>query len=129
MPHTETIELVPTTYDHDRQYTEIGVSAPSEAYLDILAGVEVANIRSRPRRRVRNIQRLPKLELTITQSSDGSWIADERTTAQFGVGTTPHDAVADLFTTISEYLAVMQVRRYQLAPHLLQQLEWLEGRH
>lgn len=125
MPPISTIKLVPATCDPDRQSTEIGVSAPSEAYLSIPMGV--AQNRARPRRRARETQRLPKLELGITQSSDGSWIADERVTGQFGVGTTPPDAVADLFATISGYLAVLQARRYQLAPHLLKQLEWLEG--
>lgn len=98
------------------------VSAPQFLPLEVPA---VPSKRRKPTGVVLREQR--PLDISLTQTQDGQWVADERITFQFGVGATANAAVADLIGTLKNYRGVLRARRYQLAPYLREHLRWLES--
>ena len=76
----------------------------------------------------RSLPDLNKLRMTLEQTKQGRWIADDPETSQFGEGATPAEAVADLMSTLRGYLAALEARQYSLSPELAEHLCILRAR-
>lgn len=127
MPAVRSLSTVPLTraaYAPGSEYTEIGSTTPTLSHMPF-------DIRWQKARRKAKVQpRLidQRLDVTIVQSPEHGWIADESVTGQFGVGPTPSEAVADLMETLRGYLEILRTRQYSLVPYLREQVKWLEAR-
>ncbi len=118
-----TVILEKASYPEGSELVPLGSTGPSASTITVPAFWE----RGTKRRKARALQARRPLDISLTQTQGGQWVADERVTLQFGVGTAPTDAVADLMETLIEYREILRARRYRLAPYLREHLIWLES--
>lgn len=93
-------------------------------------GARKRDQRQRTRRSPRGQQQQPSgpIQIALQQTKDGSWIADDPETGQFGVGASADEAVRDLLMTLLEYRDVLRARRHSLSSALAGHLGLLERR-
>jgi len=109
---------------------ETVVSQEYSGQSQFIAGARKGAQRQRVRRSPRGQQQQPsgQIQVVIQQAKDGTWIADDSETGQFGVGASADEAVRDLLTTLLEYRDVLRTRRHSLSSSLAGDLRLLERR-
>ena len=116
-----TIVLEKAFYPQGKESAPVGWTEPSESSFPLNVPPS-----SRKKRSTKALKARRAIDISLIQAQDGQWIADEKVTLQFGVGTAPNEATADLMGTLADYREVLRARRYLLAPYLQQHLAWLE---
>ena len=121
-----TIQLDKAYYPKGTEHTTVNPTAHSETTL----ALDVAWVRrvKKSKAKVTKVTEVMQpLDISLTRTANGQWVADEMVTLQFGVGAAPKDAVSDLMQTLADYRDVLRARRYRLTPYLREQLKWLEA--